>query len=224
MMEKLGYLAVAIALLLFIQRLLEQKRTVVLWGDSITEQGTQPNGFIRVLYQLLSKAWYGRYSLQIQGKGGRKVTDLLEHLPQMVALKPAVVIINIGTNDIWHQRFQKGTSAQTFLEVYDQVIQQLQFHQIKVAITTISAIGEPSNPDQFLEFQESIELYNSLIKQLASTYALTLLDTRSAFETHWQQSGASQLTTDGVHLNTLGNEMLANIYYHYLSKLPLSNR
>jgi lysophospholipase L1-like esterase len=224
MMEKLGYLALAIALLLFIQRLLEQKRVVVLWGDSITEQGTLPNGFITLLYHLLSKAWYSRYSLQVQGKGGRKVTDLLQHLPQVLALKPAVVVINIGTNDVWHQRFQNGTLAPTFVEVYEQMIQQLQFHQIKIAITTIAAIGEPTNQEQFQEFQESIELYNTHIRQLASTYSLTLIDTRLAFETHWQRLDAGNLTTDGVHLNIAGNQLLANLYHNYLSKLPLNNR
>src|SRR6478672_1646242 len=108
-------LAVVCLLLSFTSH--QKKQRILFFGDSITEAGVKPNGFISLLNGMLQqKGQADKYELLGAGIGGNKVYDLyLRMEDDVLAKNPDVVVIWVGVNDVWHKRtFGTGTDPDKF--------------------------------------------------------------------------------------------------------------
>src|SRR5215475_2038516 len=87
-------------------------KRVVFFGDSITDAGAKPGGYIIKLGEALAKKGLAdQFELIGAGIGGNKVYDLYLRMDSDVLMKnPDVVVIWIGVNDVWHkQMYGTGT-------------------------------------------------------------------------------------------------------------------
>src|SRR5258706_10700322 len=93
--------------LLFISfAFMPQKKTkVVFFGDSITQAGANPGGYIMRIDSMCRKEGQGdKYDFIGAGVSGNKVYDLYLRMDDDVLAKnPDIVIIYIGVNDVWHK-------------------------------------------------------------------------------------------------------------------------
>jgi lysophospholipase L1-like esterase len=124
-----------------------------------------------------------------------------------------IVVIFIGTNDIWH-KYSKftGTSLTSFEAFYITIIEKLLSVGMRVVLCTPAVIGE--SPAFSNKEDEEIALYCEVIRNLAIKYGLPVVDLRKAFVTYnltynLDNKDAGVLTTDGVHLNYNGNQLVA---------------
>ena len=95
-----------LSLLVAISAMTSQKvKKVVFFGDSITEAGVGPDGFISIMKERIkSKGIDNQYELHGAGIGGNKVYDLYLRMEEDVISKnPDIVFIWIGVNDVWHK-------------------------------------------------------------------------------------------------------------------------
>ena len=100
-MKKITYLLPIILLFAFSK---QKKTKVIFFGDSITQAGVQPGGYITKVDSICKADGKGNnYEFIGAGIGGNKVYDLYLRIEEDVLLKnPDVVIIYIGVNDVWH--------------------------------------------------------------------------------------------------------------------------
>lgn len=193
----------------------EKKKRVVFFGDSITEAGIQPGGYITKLKDMLAQSGHGNsYELMGAGIGGNKIYDLYLRLESdVISKQPDVVVIWVGVNDVWHKRsYGTGTDADKFEKFYNAVIKKLQEKDIKVYICTPAAIGEKT--DYTNELDGDLNKYAVIIRNIANQNNCELIDLRKAFlEYNLKHNSANAesgvLTTDGVHLNDKGNTLVA---------------
>src|SRR5438045_280604 len=106
----------------------QKKRKVIFFGDSITQQGVEPGGYIRridSMCKLENKS--SQYEFIGSGIGGNKVYDLYLRLDDdILAKNPDVVMIYIGVNDVWHKTpFGTGTDPDKFEKFYDAILKKL---------------------------------------------------------------------------------------------------
>ncbi|PZR29259.1 MAG: G-D-S-L family lipolytic protein, partial [Azospira oryzae] len=116
-----------------------KKQTVILFGDSITQAGVNPGGYIVKMGELAAKEnKAAEYDFIGAGIGGNKVYDLFLRMEDDVLnRKPDIVFIYIGVNDVWHKRsYGTGTDADKFEKFYNALIKKLQAKNIKVYICT----------------------------------------------------------------------------------------
>ena len=109
--------------------LIQKKQRIVFFGDSITQAGAQPGGYIvRMGEMLKQKGLDANYELLGAGIGGNKVYDLYLRMEEDVLAKnPDVVVIWVGVNDVWHKRTSgTGTDADKFEKFYNAIIKKLQ--------------------------------------------------------------------------------------------------
>jgi lysophospholipase L1-like esterase len=133
------------------------------------------------------------------------------------------VLIYVGVNDVWHKRsFGTGTDPDKFEKFYEAVIAKLRAKNIKVILCTPAVIGERT--DSSNEQDGDLNLYSNIIRRLAAKNNFPLVDLRKAFldnnlkvNTENKESGI--LTTDRVHLNEAGNQLVAAEMWKVLSKL-----
>ena len=200
-----------------------QKKRIIFFGDSITEQGVQPNGYITFLNKLLDKNKISDYELMGAGIGGNKVYDLYLRLDDdVLSKKPDVVVIWIGVNDVWHkQSLGTGTDADKFEKFYTSIIKKLKQDNIKIYLCTPAVIGERT--DFSNELDGDLNKYSGIIRELAEKNNCGLIDLRKKFLDYnlihnKTNKEAGILTTDRVHLNEAGNKLVAEEMYKALIK------
>ena len=161
---------------------MQKKQRIIFFGDSITQAGVQPTGFITKLTEKLkAKAMNDHYELIGAGISGNKVYDLYLRMDDdVIEKKPDVVVIWIGVNDVWHKRTHgTGTDADKFEIFYTAIIKKLQAAKIKAVLCTPAVIGEKT--DLTNELDGDLNKYAAIVRNLAQKYNCPLVDLRKAF-------------------------------------------
>lgn len=193
----------------------QNKQKIVFFGDSITQAGVNPGGYItRMAEMLQQKGLASKYELVGKGIGGNKVYDLYLRMEEdVLALSPDVVVIWVGVNDVWHKRsFGTGTDPDKFEKFYQAIIKKLQAKNIKVYLCTPAAIGEKT--DFSNELDGDLNQYANIIRKIAVNNNCGLIDLRKSFLSYnlannKDNKASGILTTDRVHLNEKGNTFVA---------------
>lgn len=196
--------------------MMQQKKTrIVFFGDSITQAGANPGGYITKMQDMLAKnGTASQYELTGAGIGGNKVYDLyLRMEDDVLAKNPDVVVIWVGVNDVWHKALSgTGTDPNKFERFYTAMIKKLQARKTKVILVTPAAIGERND---FSNQQDGdLNFYSNIIRKLAQTYNCKIVDLRKAFldynlKNNPDNKESGILTVDRVHLNEQGNTFVA---------------
>jgi lysophospholipase L1-like esterase len=189
---------------------------VIFFGDSITEQGARPGGYIpRMKEALTQKGLANDYDLIGAGIGGNKVYDLYLRMDDdVLAQNPDIVFIYIGVNDVWHKvSYGTGTDIDKFEKFYMAIINKLLDRHIRVILCTPAVIGEKND---FTNQQDGdLNAYSQIIRNLAQKFHCGLVDLREIFHNYELKNNpgnkdSSILTHDRVHLNDNGNQLVAD--------------
>ena len=190
---------------------------IVFFGDSITQQGVNPGGYLDKMKAMLeAKGIKDNYQLIGAGIGGNKIYDLyLRYEEDVLVHNPDVVVIWVGVNDVWHKTtYGTGTDADKFEKFYTALIKKFQSKSIKVVVATPATIGERTD---FSNQQDGdLNFYSQIIRNIAAKFDCPVADFRKEFLKYNllknltnKESGI--LTTDRVHLNEAGNQLVADI-------------
>lgn len=205
-----------VAVLFFtISMTMDKPIRVIFFGDSITQMGADPGGYIdRMNSTLKGKGLASGYELIGAGIGGNKVYDLYLRMEEDVMSKsPDIVVIWVGVNDVWHKAsLGTGTDADKFEKFYEAIIKKLEAKNIKVILCTPSTIGEKTD---FSNQQDGdLNKYSAIIRNLAIKHKCELCDFRKIFHDYDLKFNTDNLekgilTMDGVHLNEKGNQLVS---------------
>ena len=189
---------------------------VIFFGDSITQAGVSPGGYIVRIDTMSKKEGVGdNYEFTGAGIGGNKVYDLyLRMETDVLAKNPDIVIIYVGVNDVWHKAtYGTGTDPDKFENFYQAIIDKLKAKNIKVILCTPATIGEKTD---FSNQQDGdLNKYSSIIRGIAAKNNLPVVDLRKSFLAYNLSNNPDNkekgiLTSDGVHLNAKGNQLVAD--------------
>ncbi|TDQ06555.1 SGNH/GDSL hydrolase family protein [Pedobacter metabolipauper] len=208
--KSLVLLPVFLLVLLFSAMNYKPKK-IIFFGDSITQAGVKQGGYVNLIKKSLDST---KYEVIGAGIGGNKVYDLYLRMEEDVLnKKPDLVVIYIGVNDVWHKLSSKtGTDYDKFIKFYQALINKIQANGAKVVLCTPAVIGEKKNNAN--EMDADLDKYSDAIRDLATTNNLPLCDLRNIFKTYSAENNPDDaekgiLTTDKVHLNAKGNQILA---------------
>lgn len=193
--------------------LLRNGDRIVFFGDSITHEGS----YINLIRQHVEQA---RPGLSVEfvnkGIGGHRVPDLQARFQRDVLdLKPTMVVIYIGINDVWHWAANppRGTPRDEYEAGLRQMIGDCQKAGIRVVLCSPSVIGERPRGDN--PFDARLNQYAAISASLAREFEIPFCDLRSAFfdalrglNPDGKDRGVT--TTDGVHMLPEGSQILAD--------------
>ncbi|HQH70722.1 MAG TPA: SGNH/GDSL hydrolase family protein [bacterium] len=193
---------------------------MVFLGDSITEAGGQPEGYVS-LFKLFCDI--NGYEVQVINAGisGHKSNDMLARLQKDVLdHKPAWVSVCCGVNDVWHQFLPNHTGVpledyqKNMTELVDRCLQA----GAKVLLLTATPIFEKLDSPE----NQKLRAYNEFLRRLASERNLVLCDLNKIMEEWYKQKRNDEnlLTTDGVHMNPRGNRVMASEIIRALGASP----
>lgn len=199
---------------------------IVFFGDSITQAGAGPKGYISVLRESI-KARLPDTKVELIGAGisGNKVPDLQKRLDNDVLKhRPTIVVIYIGINDVWHGETDpaRGTLPDAFTAGLEDLVARIcnSSAETRIVLCTPSVIGEKTDGSNRLDSR--LDQYATLSRTLAKKHKLVLCDLRQAFLDELKKSNPDNkesgiLTSDRVHLNDAGNRFVAETLLDTLS-------
>ena len=168
-----------------------------------------------VAARLAKKGMTDQFELIGSGIGGNKIYDLYLRLEDdVLARNPDIVYIYIGVNDVWHKQSSgTGTDADKFEKFYVAILKKLQSRNVRVILCTPAVIGERT--DCTNQQDGDMNKYCQIIRNLAASYRSDLVDLRKSFLEYGRKNNPENkesgiLTTDRVHLNDQGNQLVAD--------------
>jgi lysophospholipase L1-like esterase len=177
-------------------------------GDSITAGGARgPAGYCKLVIRGLKSADVEATMIPA-GISGHKSNQMLARLEKdVLAKKPDWMTLSCGVNDVWHGA--RGVLLPDYKKNITEIVSTAQAKGIKVMILTSTMIRENQDDD----LNQKLLPYNEFLKQLAADknclFADLNADMQAALITGTNKPKGNQLTGDGVHMNALGNIMMA---------------
>lgn len=179
-------------------------------GDSITQGGAAtPSGYVRLVISGLKANGVPATAVPA-GISGHKSDQMLERLERdVISKKPQWMTLSCGVNDVWHGA--RGIPLDQYRKNITAIVEQAQSAGIQVVILTSTMIGE----DAPNENNKKLAAYNDFLRELAKTKNCRLADLNADMQAAVKlPAGApprkgNLLTTDGVHMNPKGNELMA---------------
>jgi lysophospholipase L1-like esterase len=225
MTNKIILLALFVVAMLIMSFRYDKKKKVLFFGDSITQAGVNPGGYIRLIDTLIqNEGLSNKYELIGSGIGGNKIYDLYLRLESDVLSKsPEIVVLYIGVNDVWHKMTGgTGTDYDKFGKFYDALVKKIQAGGSKVILCTPAAIGERT--DHSNQQDGDLNLYCNWIRKYAADNALVLVDLRAGLLDYNLKHNPDNnekgiLTSDRVHLNATGQQFVADAIWAEIRKI-----
>ena len=210
---------------------------IVFFGDSITDAGrkyeesshigTLGVGFVRLIADRLQGKNPEQYEIINRGISGNRVVDLYARVKRDVwNLKPDVISILIGVNDIWHEiDNQNGVDLQRFTTVYRMLIEDTlrALPNVKIILCEPFVLpGAATNnteamPNRYERFCQVYE-YAKAIKALAEEFGLPFLPLQEKFIEGAEKSKAEYYLSDGVHPHIAGATLIADEWMKLFKK------
>jgi len=206
---------------------LEKNNVILFQGDSITDAGRNKEDTSfnnpRMLgsgYAMLAAAGLletkAMLGLKIFNKGisGNKVYQLAERWDaDCLSLKPDVLSILIGVNDIWHKlNGQYNGTAEIYRKDYIALIEKTKaaLPNIKLvicepfAVTGVKAVDEKWYPE-FYDYQKAT-------REIAEMYNAVFIPYQKIFDEAQKQAPGLYWTGDGVHPTLAGARLMASAW------------
>ncbi len=196
---------------------------ILFQGDSITDagRGGSPDGlgggYVAMVRGMLAAKYAGEsYRVVNRGIGGDRTVELLARWKvDCLDLKPAVLSIMIGVNDVWRLRGEwNGQKFIPFAE-YKQNYIQLLDQAVAAGITRFflaspSAIDDNKDPEVNRHLDERADL----VKELATRYKGVYVPMRETQARALVDYPEVKWTSDGCHPTAAGHALLAQTWVH----------
>lgn len=181
-------------------------------GDSITECGRFEDpqdigdGYVKMIQNELTQK--KEVEIVNRGVGGNRVTDLAARWEEdVLSLKPDLISVSIGINDVWRQLDQpqmEQVYPDEFREVFDKILDETKHTGAELYLMEPTIIEENNES----KGNQMLIPYVEIVRKLAAKYGATLVPTHTAF----LQTAQRDLTTDGVHMTDAGNRLMADTW------------
>jgi acyl-CoA thioesterase I len=195
-------------------------KRVLFIGDSITDSGRRDDpeqigfGYVRTLRDYFTTAFPEKeFEFINRGVGGNRVTDLADRWKEdVIDLRPDLVSISIGINDVWRQLDSPGivqVDPDKFKEVYQDLLTQ-----VKRETDAEIVLMEPTVIEEDVQSEGNRLLipYVEAVRELAEQFKAAVVPEHKAFIRYLESGGRLNLTTDGVHMTSAGDMLMARTW------------
>ena len=185
--------------------------SIAFLGDSITQQGhNYPAGYVNMV--MIGLKTNGIQAKMIKaGISGNKSNNMLDRLDRDVISKnPQIMTLSCGVNDVWHG--PRGVKLDAYKKNITVLVEKALAAKIQVYIMTATMIGEYQKNQN----NQKLVAYNDFLRELAKEKNLPLIDLNAVMQKEVAAMNAKYpglstvfITCDGVHMDPLGNIMMA---------------
>lgn len=194
-------------------------KTILFQGDSITDCGRSRTDDTNLGegYPLLVSAHLGfeyptEYTFLNRGISGNRIVDVYARIKaDIINLKPDVMSLLIGVNDVWHEiGSQNGVDADKYFKIYCMLIEEIKaaLPDLKIMIMEPYVMQGSSTVDTWDYFRSEVDKRAAKAKEVAEKYNLTFIPLQDKLNAALDRADGEHWTRDGVHPTKYGHELI----------------
>ncbi|MBO5312593.1 MAG: SGNH/GDSL hydrolase family protein [Clostridia bacterium] len=204
---------------------------ILFQGDSITDAGrsrTDDNDLGKG-YPMLVKASLGyempnEHEYLNRGISGNRIVDVYARIKNdIINLKPDVMSILIGVNDVWHELSDNpnGVDADKFYKIYSMLIEEIKeaLPSIKIMILEPFLLEACSTTEHWDYIKTEVAMRADMAKRIAEKYNLPFIPLQEGFDALAKKAPNSYWLGDGVHPTAMGHEFIKTQWLEAFKKL-----
>lgn len=205
-------------------------KTILFQGDSITDAGRarDDDNNVGIGYPVLVKGTLGfehpgEYTFLNRGISGNRVVDVYARIKSdIINLKPDVMSILIGVNDVWHEFFmENGVDAEKYYTIYSMMIGEIKaaLPDIKIMILEPFVLKGTVTEEAWDVFRSEVEKRAAKARIIAEKFNLPFIPLQDKFDAATLLAPAEFWLKDGVHPTTEGNELIKREWLKFFKEL-----
>lgn len=191
-------------------------KKIIFLGDSITDCGRNYNdiesvgtGYVSIIRQNMCCE---RYDIINKGIAGNKIADLYNRLKKdCIDLKPDIVCILIGINDVWHfvneEEYDIEKEMKQFQNLYEDIIVRIQNVGVKKIILAEPFVL-PQQP-KYKKWRCDLDQRIHIIRNIAKKYQCSFVSLDGIMNEAGINNEYAIYCQDGVHPTQKGHEVIA---------------
>lgn len=201
-------------------------KRILFQGDSITDCGRNRDDITAtgVGYPLMVKAQLGYenpcgYEFINKGISGNRIVDVYARIKlDIINLKPDVMSLLIGVNDVWHELGGRhnGVGAAKFEKIYDMLIGEIKeaLPDVKIMILEpfvlegTATCPTEAEPERWDYFRTEVPLRAAAAKRVAEKYGLPFIPLQEKLDEACGRAPADYWLRDGVHPTAMGHWLI----------------
>ncbi|MEE1046805.1 MAG: SGNH/GDSL hydrolase family protein [Clostridia bacterium] len=194
-------------------------KRILFQGDSITDAGRSREddkhlgiGYPRFVSGELALDNPGEYEFFNRGISGNRIVDIYARIKKdLINLKPDVMSILIGINDVWHEvGEQNGVDAEKFFNVYSLIIEEVKaaLPNIKIMIMEPFVLKARATEENWDYFETETAKRQEMAKKIAEKYNLKYIPLQDKFNEAAKLAPNDYWLGDGVHPTYAGHELI----------------
>lgn len=147
-----------------------------------------------------------------RGISGNRIVDVYARIKaDIINLKPDVVSILIGVNDVWHEfSNQNGVDADKFFKVYSMLIEEIResLPEVKIMILEPFVLRGTATETVWEDFSSEVYKRAEKARKIADDYGLPFVALQDKFDEAVKSAPENYWLRDGVHPTTAGHELI----------------
>lgn len=194
-------------------------KTILFQGDSITDaersrtdDGNRGKGYPTLVAGVLTFEYPEKYVLYNRGVSGNRVVDLYARIKSdIINLKPDILSILVGVNDVWHELDRKnGVDEEKYYNIYCMLIEEVKevLPNIQIFILEPFILKGSKTEERWDEFWIEVRKRAEKAKAVAKKYQLPFISLQDKFIEATKKAQESYWLVDGVHPTTAGHELI----------------
>lgn len=214
---------------------------ILFQGDSITDaerfrdRTGYAGGAMGYGYPLLIKARLnydhpGAYECINRGISGNRVVDVYARiLCDIINLKPDVMSVLIGVNDVWHGLGDNpnGVDAAKFEKIYDMLLTEVRDALPGIRLMVLEPFVLPGSatisteqaPTRLETFMREVPLRAQAARRVAEKHHAAFIPLQEMFDEACDRAEPSHWLHDGVHPAEAGHELIARAWVKAFSAM-----
>lgn len=184
---------------------------ILFQGDSITDVNRNETidnlglGYVRIIKDKLNK-----YEIINKGISGNRTIDLIKRWEEdTINIKPDILVILIGINDIWH-KYEHNVDTNTlefrnnYLKLLNDCLERLPNTKIVLIEPFVFPIGAYNKT-----WESDLLEQQKIVKELALKYSYTFVPMQKILNKALKEYEMIEILNDGVHPTEKGHEIIA---------------
>lgn len=205
-------------------------KTILFQGDSITDasRSREIEGDMGKGYPILVKAELGfenpgEYTFINKGISGNRVVDVYARIKNdIINLKPDIMSILIGVNDVWHEvSYTNGVDADKYMKIYSMLIEEVKaaLPDIKIMILEPFVLKGTATTDAWKIFEKEVAKRAEKAKEISEKYNLPFIPLQEKFDELTKKAPSDYWLADGVHPTPAGHELIKREWIKAFNKM-----
>lgn len=205
-------------------------KRILCQGDSITDflRSGESNeymgsGYVTMLAGKVALAHPGKYQVMNRGISGNRVVDLYARIKiDVINLKPDILTVLIGVNDVWHEiARENGVAPEKFEKILSMFVEEVKeaLPDIKIILMEPFVLSGKDTAGHMDRFAPMVAQNAQACRRVAEKYGLGFVPLQEKLDAFAEQTSAEYVLYDGVHPAPAGHALICESLFEEMNKI-----